>query len=167
VGAGELCAERLAWLDATLRRRPQSPTLLMMHHPPFVTGIGHMDRVGLAGIDGLAAVIARHPQVERLIAGHLHRAITVRFAGTVATTCPSPAHQVALDLDPDARRVIAVAPVGSLAIAIVVNAQLLYPGGSIADAVVAVVGGALVTEALVHAVRRGRAGPRAAPELSP
>jgi Icc protein len=59
--------------------------------------------VGLAGIDGLAAVISRHPQVERLIAGHLHRSITVRFAGTVATTCPSPAHQVALDLDPDAR----------------------------------------------------------------
>ena len=62
---------------------------------------------------------------------------------------------------------MAVAPVGSLAIAIVVNAQLLYPGGSIADAVVAVVGGALVTEALVHAVRRGRPAPRAAPEPSP
>jgi Kef-type K+ transport system membrane component KefB len=72
-----------------------------------------------------------------------------------------------LDLDADARRVVAVAPVGSLAIAIVVNAQLLYPGGSIADAVVAVVGGALVTEALVHAVRRGRPAPRAAPEPSP
>ena len=73
----------------------------------------------------------------------------------------------ALDLDEGARRVIAVAPVGSLAIAIVVNAQLLYPGGSIADAVVAVVGGALVTEALVHAVHRGRPAPRAAPEPSP
>jgi hypothetical protein len=36
----------------------------------------------------------------------------------------------------------------------VVNAQLLYPGGSIADAVVAVVGGALATEGLVHAWAR-------------
>jgi hypothetical protein len=73
----------------------------------------------------------------------------------------------ALSLEDDARRVVAAAPVGSLAIAIVVNAQLLYPGGSIADAVVAVVGGALATEALVHAVRRGRPAPRAAPEPSP
>ncbi|ABS28045.1 cation:proton antiporter [Anaeromyxobacter sp. Fw109-5] len=73
----------------------------------------------------------------------------------------------ALELDEPARRVVAAAPVGSLAIAIVVNAQLLYPGGSIADAVVAVVGGALVTEALVHAVRRRRFPPRPAPEPSP
>ncbi len=102
-GGGLLCAERLAWLDRTLSAAPWKPTVVALHHPPFVTGIGHMDRIGLAGIDGLAAVIARHPQVERLIAGHLHRPITVRFAGTVASTCPSPAHQVALDLAPDAR----------------------------------------------------------------
>jgi 3',5'-cyclic AMP phosphodiesterase CpdA len=61
-----------------------------------------MDRIALSGADGLAQVIARHPQVERVIAGHLHRPITVRFAGTVASTCPSPAHQVALDIALDA-----------------------------------------------------------------
>ena len=102
-GDGELCGERLDWLERTLARAPDRPTVVAMHHPPFVTGIGHMDRVGLSGIDRLAEVIARHPQVERLIAGHLHRPITVRFAGSVATTCPSPAHQVALDIAADAR----------------------------------------------------------------
>lgn len=101
-GGGELCAERLAWLERTLAAQPWRPTVVALHHPPFATGIGHMDRVGLAGIDDLAEVIARHPQVERLIAGHLHRPIVARFAGTVATVCPSPAHQVALDLDPQA-----------------------------------------------------------------
>ena len=101
-GEGELCADRLAWLDRALAAVPDKPTVVALHHPPFVTGIGHMDKVGLAGRDDLAAVIARHPQVERVIAGHLHRPITVRFAGTVASTCPSPAHQVALDLAPDA-----------------------------------------------------------------
>lgn len=102
-GGGELCDARIAWLDRTLAAAPSRPTVVALHHPPFETGIGHMDRIGLTGIEQLAAVIARHPQVERLIAGHLHRPITVRFAGTVATTCPSPAHQVALDLAPDAR----------------------------------------------------------------
>ena len=101
-GGGALCAERLAWLERTLAAQPWRPTVVALHHPPFAIGIGHMDRVGLAGIDDLAEVIARHPQVERLIAGHLHRPIVARFAGTVATVCPSPAHQVALDLDPQA-----------------------------------------------------------------
>lgn len=101
-GGGTLCGERLAWLDRTLAARRDAPTVVALHHPPFTTGIGHMDRVGFDSVDGLAAVIRRHPQVERVIAGHLHRPITVRFAGTVASTCPSPAHQVALDIDPQA-----------------------------------------------------------------
>ena len=104
-GGGTLCADRLAWLDRTLSARSATPTVVALHHPPFTTGIGHMDKVALdaAGVTGLAAVIQRHPQVERVIAGHLHRPITVRFAGTVAGTCPSTAHQVALDIAPDAK----------------------------------------------------------------
>ena len=104
-GGGTLCAERLAWLDRTLAQRPEAPTIVALHHPPFTTGIGHMDKVALdaASVAGLAEVVSRHPQVERVIAGHLHRPITARFAGTVASTCPSPAHQVALDLAPDAK----------------------------------------------------------------
>ena len=71
-----------------------------MHHPPFRTLIGHMDRIGLlAGARELEAMILEHPHVERIICGHLHRAIDVRFGGTIASTCPSPAHQVCLDLD--------------------------------------------------------------------
>lgn len=101
-GDGALCRERLDWLDRCLSEQPRRPTIVALHHPPFATGIGHMDRIGLAGADGLRDVIARHPQVERLIAGHLHRPILVRFGGTVASTCPSPAHQVALDLAHDA-----------------------------------------------------------------
>ena len=45
-GGGELCAERLDWLDATLGQKPDMPTLVLMHHPPFLTGIAHMDRHG-------------------------------------------------------------------------------------------------------------------------
>ena len=101
-GGGSLCGERLAWLDQTLSAQPERPTVVALHHPPFTTGIGHMDRVALDNVSGLDAVIRRHPQVERVIAGHLHRPITARFAGTVASTCPSPAHQVALDIAPDA-----------------------------------------------------------------
>jgi Icc protein len=101
-GGGELCAERLLWLDRTLAAAPERPTLVMMHHPPFATGIARMDRAGLRGIDAFAAVIARHGQIERILCGHLHRAIDRRFAGTVAGTAPSTAHQIRLDLRPGA-----------------------------------------------------------------
>ncbi len=98
-GGGLLCAERLDWLDCTLSADRDKPTIIIMHHPPFVTGIGHMDRVGLKGSAALEAVVACHPQVERLLCGHLHRSIQARFGGSFASTCPSPAHQVALDLN--------------------------------------------------------------------
>jgi Icc protein len=109
---GELCRERLSWLDHALAAAPERPTLILMHHPPFVTGIGHMDRIGLAGIPGFAEIVARHPQIERILCGHLHRAIDRRFAGTVAGTAPSTAHQVALDLAPAAPLAFTFEPPG-------------------------------------------------------
>ena len=107
---GRLDDERLAWLEKTLSLRRDKPTLLIMHHPPFPTLIGHMDQIGLEGSDALARVIERHPQVERVLCGHLHRPIQFRFAGTIASTCPSPAHQVALDLAADAASAFRMEP---------------------------------------------------------
>ena len=78
------------------------PTLIFQHHPPFATGIGHMDKMGLRDEGRLAAVVARYPNVERVVCGHKHRAIQARFAGTIASVCPSTAHQIALDLREDA-----------------------------------------------------------------
>ncbi len=99
---GSLCAARLDWLRAQLEAAPDTPTVVAMHHPPFTTGIRHMDDMGLReGADALEALIAQHLQVERILCGHLHRPITRRFGGTVAMTAPSPAHQITLDLAPD------------------------------------------------------------------
>jgi|WetSurMetagenome_2_1015567.scaffolds.fasta_scaffold01188_11 3',5'-cyclic-AMP phosphodiesterase len=113
-GGGELCAERLAWLDETLARQPQRPTVVLMHHPPFVTGIGHMDKLGLAGRDEFSRVVGRHPQVELVLCGHLHRSIQARVGGRAAMTCPSTAHQVALDLRDDAPSRFNMEPPGYL-----------------------------------------------------
>jgi 3',5'-cyclic-AMP phosphodiesterase len=99
-GGGTLCDERLAWLERTLAAAPEKPTLLLMHHPPFLTGIDRMDKAGLQNAKPFAAIVARHPQIERILCGHLHRPIDRRFAGTVAGTAPSTAHQMRLDLRP-------------------------------------------------------------------
>ncbi|HZP38160.1 MAG TPA: phosphodiesterase [Methylomirabilota bacterium] len=107
---GRLCAERLAWLDARLREAPERPTLLFMHHPPFVTGLQAMDGMGLDGGPALADVVRRHPQVERIVCGHVHRAMTRRFGGTVATTSPATAHQLALALTPARHLAVVMEP---------------------------------------------------------
>ena len=99
---GELCERRIEWLERTLAAQPDKPTVVLLHHPPFKTLIGHMDRYGLRDPEPLAAVIRRHPQVQAILCGHVHRSIETRFAGTVASTSPSAAHQIALDLDTDA-----------------------------------------------------------------
>ena len=110
---GSLCAERLDWLAAQLDAHRDRPVVIAMHHPPFRTLIGHMDEIGLLqGADELEALVARHPNVERVICGHLHRSIQVRFGGSLALTVPSPAHQVCLDLAPDAPSAWTLEPPG-------------------------------------------------------
>ena len=96
--SGRLCASRLDWLRAELAADPTTPTVVAMHHPPFKTLIGHMDDVGLLeGVAELESIISAQPNVKRVICGHLHRTIYTGFAGIVASTAPSPAHQVCLD----------------------------------------------------------------------
>lgn len=97
---GILCERRLRWLDERLAEQPGRPTVIIMHHPPFATGIRGMDAIGLLeGAPGLEDIVRRHDNVERIMCGHLHRTIFRRFGGTVASTCPAPAHQIALDLE--------------------------------------------------------------------
>jgi hypothetical protein len=50
--------------------------------------------------------------VQRLVCGHLHRSIQARFGGSLAMTAPSPAHQVCLDLAPDAASAWTLEPPG-------------------------------------------------------
>lgn len=95
---GNLGPDQLAWLDARLGDAPERPTLVAVHHPPFVTGIGHLDGSMLQDGDALAGVVARHPQVERLVCGHAHRFVEARWAGTIAQIAPSMSYQFRLNL---------------------------------------------------------------------
>jgi 3',5'-cyclic AMP phosphodiesterase CpdA len=103
-GHGELCTARLNWLADTLAQAPQRPTVVLMHHPPFETGIKLMDELGLLkGREAFAEIIAPYTNIQRVLCGHLHRTIMCRVGSTVASTCPGTAHQIALDLGtPDA-----------------------------------------------------------------
>ncbi len=128
---GALCEERLQWLELQLAASEGRPVVIAMHHPPFETLIGHMDKIGLLqGAQALEDLVRRHPNVQRVICGHLHRSIQVAFGGTVAMTSPAPAHQVCLDLAPDAASAWTLEPPGFM-----LHAQ--PPGGRLVSHAVA------------------------------
>lgn len=111
---GRLCMERLGWLDETLAHHGDEAIIVSMHHPPFLTGLAKMDRMGLDGIDGLEEVLSRYDNVERVVAGHVHRHVQTRFAGTLACTCPSTIVQIGLELENENRLSLVDEPPGAL-----------------------------------------------------
>lgn len=95
---GELCATRLDWLEARLTES-EKPTVIIMHHPPFECGIEAFDKSRLnVGSERLTELVRRRSNVERVMCGHVHRPIQVRWAATMASVAPSTAHQATLDL---------------------------------------------------------------------
>ena len=96
---GALDDARLGWLDETLAAVPDVPAVVAMHHPPFVVGIPPWDAIGLRPADRerLGDVLGRHANVERVVAGHVHRAITTELAGRPVMSVPSTYVQGLLD----------------------------------------------------------------------
>jgi Icc protein len=88
---GELDLDRLRWLDAELATATDRPTLIALHHPPLATGVAAWDEFGLPIADrrALAEVVNRHPQVRRIVAGHVHRTVTAELAGRPVLAVPS------------------------------------------------------------------------------
>jgi len=90
-----------AWLDAELSAHADQITAIAIHHPPFETGIWWMDCVGLQGKEKFKEVVRRHPQVIKILSGHVHRPIQTSWGGCSLWVCPSTSVTVAGDLDPD------------------------------------------------------------------
>lgn len=88
---GYLSIDRLAWLHERLKERPQTPTILAMHHPPFPTHVGAFDTQPFRGRERLAELVREHRQVRRIICGHVHQTMWQPWSGAVAVSAPSTA----------------------------------------------------------------------------
>ena len=100
-GHGALADATLDWLEETLARDKGKPVVIFMHHPPFSAGASDMDNIRLkGGSDRFHDIVSRNPHIEHVLCGHHHRSIHIRYAGTMASTGPSVAHQSALDFTP-------------------------------------------------------------------
>ena len=99
---GAFDAERLGWLEAQLSAAPDAPTLIAMHHPPIAIGVPAFDEIGIREPDRTAfrELMARSPQVKRIVAGHVHRAIAGEAGGRSVLVAPSTYMQTKLELEP-------------------------------------------------------------------
>ncbi len=98
---GAFCETRAAWLRERLAERPDTPTVVVMHHPPVEVGIEWMNtHPDEPWVETFRACISGQKQIIAVICGHLHRPITCQWEGTTIAICPSTAPQVALDLAP-------------------------------------------------------------------
>ena len=88
----------LDWLAARLEEDRETPTIVAMHHPPILTGIGGLDVIGLANREALADLLERSPQVRRVIAGHVHRGAFGVVGGCGVVACPSTNLQAKLEI---------------------------------------------------------------------
>ena len=87
------------WVAAQLV--PDVPTVIAMHHPPVAIGLPWLDEIGLPADQSaaLGALLERSPQVKRVVAGHVHRAVTAVLGGCAVVTCASTNIQAALDFE--------------------------------------------------------------------
>jgi len=106
---------QVAWLARRLAEAPGRPTLIVLHHPPFDTGIGWLDSMGIAsGRHEMGALIAGHRGVAAILCGHLHRPMKGAWYGVPVLAAPSVMDRVTFTgFNPDGSPVVAVtAPPG-------------------------------------------------------
>jgi Icc protein len=96
---GEICEQRLAWLRDVLPNNSK-PTLIAMHHPPFLTGLKGMDNYGIKhGLPEFKTIIAEHAEnICAIVCGHAHRMIMANISGVPVLLAPSSSFPFALDL---------------------------------------------------------------------
>ena len=95
---GALERESLGWLADRLARPHAGPTMIIMHHPPFPSGMEALDRMALVGgRTEMADMVRSFKGQLAILAGHIHRPYKALWNGAYCAVGGSPAFQVALD----------------------------------------------------------------------
>ncbi len=90
-GEGELDSDTLFFLRTTLDRIDNAPVILMLHHPPFKSGIKFMDKIGLkTGLDEFKNIVKTYPGSMRIVCGHIHSIMVSTVENKTAISAPSP-----------------------------------------------------------------------------
>lgn len=99
-GGGNLTEGVLEALEAELNTKKE--TIVFLHHPPFSTGIGFMDKQCFKNRKKLLEVLKNTGNIILIGCGHIHREIFVKKEGLNICTAPSTAMQLELNLNKNA-----------------------------------------------------------------
>ena len=116
---GAFCEIRADWLRTELARAPDVPTVIVMHHPPFDTGIEWLTTApDEPWVDAFRGAIDGAGQIRSVLCGHVHRPIVSSHRGVPMMVSPSIAPAVHLTLapmdpgEPDGRPLVTTEPPG-------------------------------------------------------
>jgi 3',5'-cyclic AMP phosphodiesterase CpdA len=115
---GQLGNQQLAWLDRALALKPDVPTAVVLHHPPFMTHMPIFDAMGCTDGTMLADVVRRHSQVKLVASGHVHRSIQVNWHGTLAIAMSSVVFQYPLNLSDMSEKLLPDFHTGSVGLSV-------------------------------------------------
>ena len=91
--AGELCADRLAWLEMQLTAAQDTPVYIFMHHPPLSLGLPMQDTDRLENGDAFLDLVTQFDAVKFMFIGHVHRPISGVVCGVPYCTMRSVLYQ--------------------------------------------------------------------------
>ena len=86
---GQVGSKQLQWLADELSAHASQPTILFVHHPPVPVQSAHLDCIGLRDADALLEIVAAHPQLRIISAGHVHQEFFIDLDGLHVMTTPS------------------------------------------------------------------------------
>lgn len=111
---GLLTEQTLHWLETELAQLTDAPVIFALHHPPFITGIGHMDAQPLHNAPEFLKLVTRYNGPKITICGHIHRYMTSHQPCGPIMIGPSVAHAVYPDLSEGGASQFSMEPGGFL-----------------------------------------------------
>ncbi|WP_414542959.1 3',5'-cyclic-AMP phosphodiesterase [Nostoc sp. CCY0012] len=86
---GYLTGNTLDWLDSELKMLGNNPSVVALHHPPFLVNSAWLDSSSLKNPQEFFAVLDRHPQVKLVLFGHVHQEFQHQRHGVDYLSTPS------------------------------------------------------------------------------
>lgn len=100
---GHFSTESINWLESVLETDQLKPTIIMMHHHPFNSGISYMDEYRHEETSSFETLLRRYNNIEAVTCGHVHRVMFKRWCNTIIFSCPSTTTEIDLQFDVKAK----------------------------------------------------------------
>jgi Icc protein len=86
---GVLDPAQLIWLRDNLRQHRDQPTIVFVHHHPWLLGLQWIDTMSLRNGEELVGALREHPDIRWVICGHVHLDQAIQRGGLTMLTTPS------------------------------------------------------------------------------